>query len=69
MNTETYNIVRNGKSWTVNHNGVLEGEYATKEAAFESAAAAASNAIKDGVGIAITVEPRKSGETAIGGKP
>jgi hypothetical protein len=54
---ETYNIVRNGKSWTVNHDGVLEGDYATKEAAFESAAAAASKAIKDGVGIAITVEP------------
>ena len=69
MSTETYNIVRDGKSWAVNHDGVLEGDYATKEAAFKSAAAAASNAIKDGVGIAITVEPRNPGETAIGGNP
>jgi hypothetical protein len=69
MSTETYNIVRRGNSWAVNHDGALEGDYATKEAAFESAAAAASNAIKDGVGIAITVEPRAPGETAIGGKP
>jgi hypothetical protein len=69
MSTETYRIVRSGNSWAVNHDGALEGDYATKEAAFESAAAAASNAIKDGVGIAITVEPRAPGETAIGGKP
>ena len=69
MSTETYRIVRSGNGWAVNHDGVLEGDYATKEAAFESAAAAASNAIKDGVGIAITVEPRAPGETAIGGKP
>ncbi len=69
MSTETYRIVRSGKNWAVNHDGVLEGDYATKESAFESAAAAASNAIKDGVGIAITVEPRAPGETAIGGKP
>jgi hypothetical protein len=69
MSTETYNIVRRGNNWAVNHDGALEGDYATNEAAFESAAAAASNAIKDGVGIAITVEPRAPGETAIGGKP
>ena len=45
MSTETYKIMRNGKSWAVNHDGVFEGDYATKEAAFESAAVAASNAI------------------------
>ena len=69
MTTETYKIVRNGNGWAVNHDGKLEGDYATKEAAFKSAAAAASNAIKDGVGIAITVEPRAPGEAAVGGKP
>jgi len=69
MNIETYKIVSKGNNWAVNHDGVLEGDYATKEAAFESAAAAASNAIKDGVGIAITVEPRDAGESALGGKP
>ena len=69
MSTETYKIMRNGKSWAVNHDGVFEGDYATKEAAFESAAVAASNAIKDGVGITITVEPRAQGESALGSKP
>ena len=65
----TDKIVRHGDGWAVNHDGELEGDYATKEAAFESAAAAASNAIKDGVGIVISVEPRAPGETAVGGKP
>jgi len=65
MTTETYKIVRNGGSWAVNHDGALEGDYATKEAAFESAAVAASNAIKDGVGVSITVEPRSPGEAAL----
>jgi hypothetical protein len=69
MTIETYKIVQSGGSWAVNHDGHLEGDYATKEAAFESAAAAASNAIKDGVGIAITVDPRAPGEAALGGKP
>ena len=69
MNTANYKIVRSGKTWAVDHDGALEGDYATKEAAFESAVAAASNAIKTGMGIAITVEPRTAGETAVGGKP
>jgi hypothetical protein len=68
MTTETYQIVRKGDGWAINHDGQLEGDYATKEAAFESAALAASNAIKDGVGIAITVEARAPGETALGSK-
>jgi hypothetical protein len=68
MSTETYKIVRNGTGWAVNHDGLLEGDYATKEAAFEAAAVAGSNAIKDGVGVAIAVPPREPGETASGGK-
>jgi hypothetical protein len=66
MATAKYNIVRNGKNWVINHDGVLEGDYETKEAAFESAAIAASNAIKSGYGVAITVEPRSSDEAALG---
>jgi hypothetical protein len=66
---ETYKIVRGGDGWSISHGNRLEGNYATKEAAFEAAAAAASNAIKEGAGITITVEPRSSGETALGGKP
>lgn len=64
--TAHYAIVRNGDSWSVNHDGVLEGDYATKEAAYESAALAGSNAIKAGYGVAITVEPRSPDEPALG---
>jgi hypothetical protein len=66
---ETYKIVRGGDGWSISHDNKLEGSYATKEAAFEAAAAAASNAIKDGAGITITVEPRGRGESALGTKP
>ena len=66
MTTANYNIVRKGKSWTINHDGVLEGDYETKEAAFESATSAASNSLKLGYGVAITVEPRASDEAALG---
>ncbi len=66
MTTETYNIIRDGQGWTINHDGRREGNYASKESAFESAVAAASNALKDGVGVMITVEPREPGETALG---
>jgi hypothetical protein len=66
---ETYKIVRGGDGWSIAHGNKLEGSYATKEAAFEAAVLAASNAIKEGAGITITVEPRASGEPAMGGKP
>ena len=69
MSTETCNIVRQGTCWAVNHNGAVEGDYATKEAAFEAATAAASNAIKIGAGVAITAEARAPGESAMGGRP
>ena len=69
MATERYSIIPNGGAWRVDHGGMLEGEYATKEAAFEAASAAASNAIKGGHGITIAVPERAPGETAIGGKP
>lgn len=68
MSNETYQVVRQGKSWAVDHDGRLEGDYATKEAAFEAIVAAASNAIKDGNGIAIKVPQREAGETAVGGR-
>jgi hypothetical protein len=64
--TAHYAIVRNGNSWSVNHDGVLEGDYATKEAAYESAALAGSNAIKAGYGVTITVEGRSPDEPALG---
>lgn len=69
MAIESYAIVRSGTAWRVDHGGTLEGDYATKEAAFEAAAAAASNAIKGGHGVSIAVPERAPGESAIGGKP
>jgi Uncharacterized protein conserved in bacteria (DUF2188) len=69
MGTERYDVVRTGTGWAVNHDGRLEGEYETKEAAFEAIKFAAANAIKDGVGVAITIPPRLPEEAAIGGKP
>ena len=68
MTNETYKIVRNGDSWAVDHDGALEGEYSTKQAAFDSAVGAAANAIKDGFGVSITVDPPASDESALGGK-
>lgn len=48
MGSANYQVTEKGKSWTVLHDGKADGEYATKEAAFEAAVAAASNAIKQG---------------------
>jgi hypothetical protein len=39
----------------IERDGKAEGDYATKEAAFEAAAGVASNAIKSGFGIRISV--------------
>lgn len=62
----TYRVVRQKDDWVIDHNGRLEGNYATKEAAFEAAIGAASNSIKDGIGITIEVPSRASGESALG---
>jgi hypothetical protein len=65
----SYSIIRSDhSSWTVDHDGDVGGEYATKEAAFEAAAAAASNAIKDGLGVTITVPAPAPGESALGSR-
>jgi len=68
MGQASYRIVRHDDGWAIDHDGKVMGSYATKEAAFESAAGAASNAIKDGYGITIEVPQRAPGEAAIGGK-
>jgi hypothetical protein len=67
MPEATYEIIRNGKTWTIDHDGTHEGDYATKEAAFEAVYAAASNAIKDGYGVKISIPQRAPGEAAVGG--
>ena len=66
---ETYNIVRGNGGWAISHNeGKPKGNYPTKEVALEVVYLAASNDVKKGAGIAISVERPSSGETAIGAK-
>jgi hypothetical protein len=69
MGEASYHAVRKGKTWGIDRDGNVEGDYATKEAAFEAAFAAASNAIKDGMGVTISVPKRAPGESAVGGRP
>jgi hypothetical protein len=49
--------------YAVEHDGEIEGSYATREAAFEAIVAPASNAIKDGLSVAIEI-PRKQSRPA-----
>ena len=52
-----YSIVSmNGSGWAIRHDGKLTGSYATKQAAFEAAVAPASDAVKEGHAVTISVE-------------
>lgn len=48
MGVAQYEIVPVGKYWGIRHDGGIKGEYSTKEAAFETAALAASMSIREG---------------------
>ena len=48
MGLARYMIVAQGDEWGVLHDGNISNRYATKEAAFEAAVAAASLAIREG---------------------
>ena len=52
--------------WTVNNGRGPTSEYAAKEAVFEAAARAASNATKEGLGTTICVPPTSIDEDALG---
>lgn len=54
--------------WHVERNDETGMAYATKEAAFEAAVAAASNAIRDGRDVVIVVPGARGGETMLGGE-
>ncbi len=62
----TFKIVANGDGWGIEHDSQIRGSYATKEAAFEAIAAAASNAIKEGHEIDIRIPGSGGGEPALG---
>jgi type IV secretory pathway TrbL component len=64
MGLARYDIVPMGNQWGVRHDGNVGGEYSTKEAAFESAAMAASMAIHQGHEVHITVPSADDSEGA-----
>ncbi len=66
MQQAKYDIVSRKDGWGVAHDGEIAGSYITKEAAFEAAVVAASDAIKQGQGVTITVQAGKVDEPALG---
>jgi hypothetical protein len=66
MRLAAYEIVGREGDWCVAHDGKIEGCYATKEAAFEAAAAAASNAIKVGYEVRLHVPGADGVSPALG---
>jgi hypothetical protein len=68
MKSAAFDIKRLGDGWGVEHNGKLTGPYDTKEAAFEAAVIPASNAIKLGYAVSITVAPSEGREPALGAR-
>jgi phosphotransferase system HPr-like phosphotransfer protein len=66
MGLAQYAIVPVQDQWGVLHDGDVKNRYATKEAAFESAVAAASLALRQGHEVHVTVPAREAGETALG---
>jgi len=61
MGLAEYMIVSKSGGWTVLHDGEARNDYATKEAAFESAVGAATIAIREGHEVRISVPSRESG--------
>jgi hypothetical protein len=61
MGLAQYSIVPVSDQWSVLHDGNVNGEYATKESAFESAIAAASLAVRQGHEVHVSVPGRQQG--------
>jgi hypothetical protein len=67
MGMASYAVIEKGRNWTILHDGESEGDYASKEAAFESAVAAASLAVREGHEVHVSVPGRDAGNrTALG---
>jgi hypothetical protein len=62
MGLAQYAIVPVRDQWGVLHDGDVNGEYATKEAAFEAAASAASLAMRQGHEVHVSVPARNEGK-------
>lgn len=61
MGMASYAIVERGTRWGILHDDSVEGDYETKEAAFEAALAAASLAVRQGHEVHVSVPGRDSG--------
>jgi hypothetical protein len=66
MGLASYAIVEHRGGWVILHDGEAEGDFETKEAAFESAVSAASLAVRQGHEVHVSVPGREAGETALG---
>ena len=66
MGLARYVILGTPGDWHVEHDGKIANTYATKESAFEAAAAAASIALREGHEIMITA-PGSDGTTSANG--
>jgi len=66
MGLAQYAIVPVRDEWGVLHDGDVRNTYATKEAAFESAVAAASLALREGHEVQVSVPGREAGEGTLG---
>jgi hypothetical protein len=66
MGLAQYAIVPVRNEWGVLHDGDVKNTYATKEAAFESAVAAASLALREGHEVQVSVPGRETGGNALG---
>ena len=60
MGLAQYQIIPQGDEWGILHDGDVKNTYATKEAAFEAAVAAASLAIREGHEVHVSVPDRSS---------
>lgn len=63
---EVFHIRGREADWRVEQNAGTGMSYASKEAAFEAAVAAASNAVRDGYEVVITVAGSREGESTLG---
>lgn len=69
MGLAQYAVISVRDRWGVLHDGNVEGDFATKESAFESAIAAASLAIREGHEVHVSVPGGVAGNrTALGAK-
>lgn len=66
MGLASYAVVEHRGMWVILHDGEAEGDFETKEAAFESAVSAASLAVRQGHEVHVSVPGRGAGETTLG---